>query len=44
MFFLASVVAMGIVGGLTAKISILWIQAAPALVALIVTYLAGRGE
>lgn len=39
-FFLSAVVAMGIVGGLSAKISILGIQAAPALVALVVTILA----
>ena len=44
LFFLAAVAAMGVVGGLTAKTSILFIQALPALIGFVVTYLAGRGE
>jgi putative membrane protein len=43
-FFLACVVIAGVYGGLTAKPSILYVQAAPALVALIVNLLARRGE
>lgn len=41
-FFLLAVVAMGVVGGFSAKISILYIQALPALIAFIVTWLAYR--
>lgn len=41
-FFLLCVITAGIYGGLTAKMSILYIQAAPALVALIAVLLAGR--
>ena len=41
-FFLICVVVAGIFGGMTAKPSILFIQAAPALVALVVTLLARR--
>ena len=39
-FFLACVIVAGIFGGLTVKKSILVIQALPAIVALIVTYIA----
>jgi putative membrane protein len=41
-FFLCCVVVAGIFGGITAKPSILFIQAGPALVALVVTLLARR--
>ena len=41
-FFLSCVVIAGIFGGLTAKLSILYVQAAPALIALVVTLLAHR--
>lgn len=41
-FFLACVIVAGVYGGLTAKMSILYIQAAPALVALIAVWLARR--
>jgi putative membrane protein len=41
-FFLLCVIVAGLYGGLTAKMSILYIQAAPALVALIAVWLAGR--
>lgn len=41
-FFLSCVVVAGIFGGITAKPSILYVQAAPALVALVVTLLARR--
>jgi len=34
-FFLLSVIAAGVFGGITAKMSILYIQAAPALIALL---------
>jgi len=44
LFFLGAVVAMGIVGGLSVKISILYLQAAPALVGLVATYLAGARD
>lgn len=44
LFFLAAVTAMGIVGGLSAKISILYMQAAPAAIGLVLTYLAGRNQ
>lgn len=43
-FFLSCVVVAGIFGGLTAKTSILFFQAAPALLALILTVLARRGR
>jgi len=39
-FFLACVIVAGIYGGLTAKLTILYIQAAPALAALIAVALA----
>ena len=39
-FFLACVIVAGIFGGLTVKRSILVIQALPAIVALVVTYVA----
>lgn len=42
-FFLGSVVVAGIYGGATAKLSILFIQAAPALIALVLSTLAARG-
>lgn len=42
MFFLSCVVIAGIFGGITAKPSILFIQAAPALVALVLVYFARR--
>jgi putative membrane protein len=41
-FFLSCVVIAGIFGGITAKPSILFIQAAPALVALVLVYFARR--
>lgn len=41
-FFLSCVVVAGIFGGITAKPSILYIQAGPAVVALFVTLLARR--
>lgn len=43
-FFLSCVVVAGIFGGLTAKTSILFVQAAPALLALLLTVLARRGR
>ena len=42
MFFLSCIVIAGIFGGITAKPSILWIQGAPALIALILVLLARR--
>jgi putative membrane protein len=39
-FFLFCVVVAGIYGGMTAKRSILFLQALPALVALVLVYLA----
>lgn len=42
-FFLGCVVIAGVVGGLTASRTILWIQAAPALVALVLTWLTHAG-
>lgn len=42
MFFLLCVVAAGVFGGLSAKTSILISQALPALIGLILTYLATR--
>lgn len=41
-FFLGCVIVAGVFGGITAKPSILYVQAAPALTALIVTLLARR--
>lgn len=41
-FFLVCVIVAGLYGGLTAKMSILYIQAAPAMAALIAVWLAGR--
>jgi len=41
-FFLVCVVVAGIVGGLTAKRSILWIQAVPALISLVLVWFAHR--
>lgn len=41
-FFLSCVIVAGIFGAITAKPSILFIQAAPALLALVVTLLARR--
>jgi putative membrane protein len=41
-FFLGCVIVAGIFGAITAKPSILYVQAAPALIALIVTLLARR--
>ena len=41
-FFLSCVIIAGVFGAITAKPSILYVQAAPALVALIVTLLAHR--
>ena len=43
-FFLVCVVTAGIFGGLTAKTSILFTQALPALVALILTLVARGGN
>jgi putative membrane protein len=42
-FFLSCVVVAGVYGGLTAKPTILYVQAAPALLALLLTVLARRG-
>lgn len=42
MFFLSCIIIAGIFGAITAKPSILYVQAAPALVALVVTLLARR--
>jgi putative membrane protein len=41
-FFLLCVIAAGVYGGLTAKISILYVQAAPALIALLAVIAARR--
>ena len=41
-FFLCCVVVAGVFGGITAKTSILYVQAAPALLALILTFFAYR--
>lgn len=38
-FFLSCVIVAGVVGGLTAKRSILWMQAVPGLVALVLVFL-----
>ena len=43
-FFLGCVVVAGVFGGLTAKPAIFFIQAIPALIALIVTVLAARAK
>jgi putative membrane protein len=43
-FFLSCVVVAGIFGGVTAKTSILFVQAAPALLALLLAVLARRGR
>ncbi len=43
-FFLSCVIVAGIFGAITAKPSILYVQAAPALIALAVTLLARRLE
>ena len=42
LFFLACVVVAGIFGGITAKTSILYVQALPAAIALVVTLVAHR--
>jgi putative membrane protein len=42
LFFLVCVLIAGIYGGITAKRSILYIQALPALLGLILLYLSGR--
>ncbi len=41
-FFLCCIVVAGVFGGITAKTSILYVQAAPALLALILTLVAHR--
>ena len=41
-FFLSCIVVAGVFGGLTAKTSILYVQAAPALLALVLTLIAHR--
>lgn len=41
-FFLSCVIIAGVFGAITAKPSILYVQAAPALIALVVTLLARR--
>ena len=41
-FFLTCIIVAGIFGAITAKPSILYVQAAPALIALVVTLLARR--
>ena len=41
-FFLVCIIVAGVFGAITAKPSILYVQAAPALVALVVTFLARR--
>jgi putative membrane protein len=43
-FFLACVIVAGVYGGLTVKPTIMFVQAAPALLALILTMLARRGQ
>ena len=42
-FFLSCVIVAGIVGGITAKRSILWMQALPGVVAMALLFLAHRG-
>ena len=44
LFFLSCVIVAGVFGAITAKPSILYVQAAPALIALIVTLLARRQD
>jgi putative membrane protein len=41
-FFLSCVIVAGVFGGLTVKPSILFVQAAPALIALLVVWLSRR--
>jgi putative membrane protein len=43
-FFLSCIIVAGVFGAITAKPSILYVQAAPALIALIVTLLAHRQD
>ena len=43
-FFLSCVIVAGVYGGVTAKTTILFVQAAPALLALILTVLARPGR
>jgi putative membrane protein len=42
-FFLACVIVAGVFGAITAKRSILFVQALPAAIALVVTWMAWRG-
>jgi putative membrane protein len=42
MFFLLCIIVAGVYGGLTAKMTILYVQALPALVALVAVVLAGN--
>ena len=42
LFFLGCIVAAGVFGALTAKLSILFVQAAPAALALLATHVASR--
>jgi putative membrane protein len=41
-FFLVCIIVAGVFGAITAKPSILYVQAAPALIALVLTLLVGR--
>ncbi|NVJ99013.1 MAG: DUF1304 domain-containing protein [Alphaproteobacteria bacterium] len=41
-FFLACIVVAGVYGGMTAKASIIWIQAAPAIIAFVLVSLSYR--
>lgn len=43
-FFLCCVIVAGVFGAITAKPSILYVQAAPAFIALVATLLAGRSR
>ena len=43
-FFLACIIVAGVFGAVTAKPSILYIQAVPALIALVATLIAGRAS
>lgn len=43
-FFLLCIVAAGLFGGITAKTSILFTQALPALAALVLVFISKRGE
>tara|TARA_Y100001937_G_scaffold122287_2_gene182591 strand:+ start:131026 stop:131406 length:381 start_codon:yes stop_codon:yes gene_type:complete len=43
-FFLVCVIVAGIVGGFTAKITILFTQGGPALIALVLVYLARKND